>query len=75
MIDLEATKEKIESNTVNYLSQDDLDEIQILLKSENERLYKRFAGHFHKLNDTISELSEDVEDLKIFIKYALKGDD
>ncbi|MGF7127633.1 hypothetical protein J2T56_002360 [Natronobacillus azotifigens] len=43
MSDLEEIKEEFESNTVNYLSQDDLDEIQILVKSENERLYKRFA--------------------------------
>ncbi|WP_163581141.1 hypothetical protein [Gracilibacillus saliphilus] len=71
---IEEIKEKIEQNTINFLSEDDLKNINTIVKRDSQHLYKRLAGHTHKLEDLILKQQEDIDDLKIFVKHIINKD-
>lgn len=72
----EILNKKFEDNTVLFpqMTAKELEELisKICLK-ENNKLYRRFAGHLHKQEDYLKELESNAEDLKIFLRSAIKN--
>ncbi|MBD1222778.1 hypothetical protein IC602_09155 [Virgibacillus halodenitrificans] len=76
---LQKLKEKMGCITVNLgdehgvLTEKDKNEIKEILNRESEKLYKRLAGHFHKQENILENIQEEIEDLKIFVKYKIQN--
>ncbi|WP_407268917.1 hypothetical protein [Radiobacillus sp. PE A8.2] len=69
---IQKLKNSIEDTSLENNSESE--NVREIVNDENNKLYRRIAGHFHKNNDELKQVLQELEDLKIFIRYAIKSE-
>jgi uncharacterized membrane protein YgaE (UPF0421/DUF939 family) len=66
-------EEEMESKDI-FKSEDEFENfIRSIIKKENEKLYRRIAGHFHKQEDSLHDMEGEIDDLKKHMEYIIKS--